>query len=383
MTVARRGLALITGGGVGGHGMIRINAPFLGDEEKAAVLRVLERGRLSQGPETAHLEAEWAALVGTRHAVATSSGTAALHLALLAHGIGPGDEVITTAFTFVATVNAILYVGALPVFADVDSATFNLDPRTVEPLITPRTRAILPVHLYGCPADMAAIQALAQTHGLVVVEDAAQAIGANIDGRMVGSFGTGAFSLYATKNVTSGEGGMVTTDSDEIADRVRLLRSHGARTRYEHERLGYNFRLSELHAAIGRVQLGRQGVLAQARAYNAAQLSAYLRRVSLPTVPAGYQHVWHQYTVQVPPEVGRDALAAKLAAAEIEVGVYYRTPAHRIPYVREAAGDYRLPITEALAERVLSLPVHPGLSPTDLDQIVGAVNDNCTETTRC
>ena len=342
--------------------MIRINAPLIGDEEKAAVLEVLERGYLSQGPETAHFEAEFATLVGTRHAIATSSGTAALHLALLAHGIGPGDEVITTSFTMVATVNSILYVGARPVFADVDAATFNLDPRTIEPLITPRTRAILPVHLYGGPCDMAAIMAIAQAHGLLVIEDAAQAIGASIDGTMVGSFGTAAFSLYATKNVTSGEGGVVTTDSDEIADRVRLLRSHGARTRYKHERLGFNYRLSDLHAAIGRVQLRRQPALTRARAHNATQLSARLRRVSLPTVPTGVEHVWHQYTVQVSPEIGRDALAARLADAEIETGVYYRTPAHHIPYVREAAGDFSLPVTDAVAERVLSLPVHPGLS---------------------
>jgi len=354
--------------------MIRINAPSLGGEEKAAVLRVLDRGFLSQGPETADLEAEFAALVGSRHAIATSSGTAALHLALLAHGIGPGDEVITTSFTMVATVNSVLYVGARPVFADVDETTFNLDPGTIEPLITSRTRAILPVHLYGGPCDMDAIMAIAHAHGLLVIEDAAQAIGASVHGKMVGSFGTGAFSLYATKNVTSGEGGMVTTDDDEIVDRVRLLRSHGARRRYEHERLGYNYRLSELHAAIGRVQLRRQSALTQARARNAARLTAGLRRLSPPTVPPGCEHVWHQYTVQVPPEIGRDALAAKLAHAGIETGVYYRTPAHRIPYVSEAAGEYSLPVTDAVAERVLSLPVHPGLSSADLDLIVAAVN---------
>jgi perosamine synthetase len=257
----------------------------------------------------------------------------------------------------------------------VDAATFNLDPRAVESLITPRTRAILPVHLYGCPCDMDAIMAIARSRGLLVIEDAAQAIGATFHGKKVGSFGTAAFSLYATKNVTSGEGGAVTTDDDEIADRVRLLRSHGARRRYEHERLGYNYRLSELHAAIGRVQLGREPALTQARARNAAQLSARLRRLSPPTVPPGVKHVWHQYTVQVPPEIGRDALAARLADAGIETGVYYRTPAHQIPYIREAAGASSLPITDAVAERVLSLPVHPGLSSADLDQIVAAVNE--------
>jgi perosamine synthetase len=354
--------------------LIRLAAPFTGEEEKAAVLRVLDRGILSQGPEVSCLEEELAELVGARYAVATSSGTAALHLALLAHGIGPGDEVITTAFTFVATVNSILYVGARPVFADVDEATFNLDPGAIEPLITSRTRAILPVHLYGCPCDMEAIVAIAQAHGLLVIEDASQAIGASVRGRMVGGFGTGAFSMYATKNVTSGEGGAVTTDSDEIAERIRLLRSHGARQRYVHERLGYNYRLSDLHAAIGRVQLTRQSALTQARMRNAARLSAGLRGVSLPRIPPGAHHVWHQYTVQVPREIGRDRMFDELSSAGIETGVYYRTPAHRIPYIREAAGECSLPITEAVAQRVLSLPVHPGLSSADLDLIIAAVN---------
>lgn len=353
---------------------IRIAQPSIGDEEKAAVLRVLERGVLSQGPETSALEVEMAGFVGAQDAVAVSSGSAALHLALLAHGVGQGDEVITTAFTFVATVNSILHVGARPVFAEIEERTFNLDPAAIEPLITSRTRAILPVHLFGCPCDLEAIGAIARSHGLVVIEDAAQAIGASLRGRMVGSFGTTAFSLYATKNATSGEGGVITTDSPAIADRIRLLRNHGARRRYEHELLGYNYRLSELHAAIGRVQLRRQPELGQARAGNAARLSSELRQVTVPSVPPAVRHAWHQYTVRVPAETGRDVLADRLAAEGIETGVYYRTPAHLVPHVRALAGDSNLPVTEALAQEVLSLPVHPGLSNEDLDLIIAAVN---------
>ena len=235
--------------------MIPISKPYIGDAERQAVLEVLDSGMLAQGPKTALLEAKFAAVCGVKHAVATSNGTTALYLALLAHGIGPGDEVITTPFTFIASVNSIIFTGARPVFADIDPETFNISPARVESAITPRTRAIMPVHLFGLPCDMNALTDIARRHGLSLIEDAAQAVGADYHGRRVGSFGTGCFSLYATKNVMSGEGGMITTDDEAIANQCRLLRSHGMARRYYHDMLGYNFRLTDLHAAIGVAQI--------------------------------------------------------------------------------------------------------------------------------
>jgi perosamine synthetase len=354
---------------------IPISRPYLGDEEKAAVLAVLDSGMLVQGPQVAALEDEFAARIGVRHAVATASGTAALHLALLAHGIGPGDEVITSAFSFVATANAILYVGARPVFADVDEATFDLDPGRVAEAVTSRTRAVMPVHLYGLPCDMEGIMAVAGEHGLTVIEDAAQAVGAAVDGRPVGTFGTGCFSLYATKNVASGEGGIVTTDDDGVADRVRLLRQHGMRARYAYETLGFNLRMTDLHAAIARVQLGRLDELTARRRANAAALTRAITSVATPTAPDGRDHVWHQYTVRVNrTALGRDEAAHRLEAAGIGVGVFYPRGLHQLPHVRAVVGDQRLPVTERLADEVLSLPVHPALDDDDLARVAAAVN---------
>ncbi len=355
--------------------MIPISRPIIGEAERQAVLEVLESGMLVQGPRVAALEAEWAAASGTRHAIATSSGTTALHLALLAHGIGPGDEVITTPFTFVASVNAILYVGARPVFADIEQDTFNIDPTRVEAAVTPRTRALLPVHLYGHPCEMDALLDIAQRHGLVLIEDAAQAIGAEYHSRRVGSFGTGVFSLYATKNVMSGEGGMITTDDDALAERCRLLRNHGMPRRYQHELLGYNYRLSELHAAIGLAQIGRLDEYTARRRANAAYLNAHLESVLTPTVRPGCGHVWHQYTVRVRPGVDRDAAVQQLNQAGIGTGVFYPVPAHRQPYLAALGLDKAtLPVAERLAREVISLPVHPLLSQADLETIVAEVN---------
>ncbi len=350
---------------------IPISRPLIGDEEKAAVMAVLDSGMLVQGPQVAALEAEFAARLGVGHAIATSSGTTALHLALLAHGIGPGDEVVTSAFSFVATANTILQVGARPVFADVDARTFNLDPDAVAEAITPRTRAIVPVHLYGLPCDMDRIAAIASRHGLAIIEDAAQAVGATYRSRQVGTFGTGCFSLYATKNVASGEGGVVTTDDDEVADCVRLLRQHGMRARYSYETLGFNFRMSDLHAAIGRVQLGRLEETTRRRRANAEYLNESIISVVTPVEPEGRVHVWHQYTVRVP---DRDEAVRRLDEAGIGTGIFYPEGLHRLPHVRAVAGEHRLPVTERAAREVLSLPVHPGLSEDDLGRVAEAVN---------
>jgi dTDP-4-amino-4,6-dideoxygalactose transaminase len=355
--------------------MIPISKPFIGEAEKQAVLAVLESGILAQGPRTAQLEEQWAAACGTKYAIATSSGTTALHIALLAHGIGPGDEVITSPFTFIASVNSILFTGAKPVFADIQADTFNLDPSLIEAAITPRTRAIMPVHLYGLTCDMDAIGAIARRRHLAVIEDAAQAIGAEYHGQRAGSFGTGCFSLYATKNVMSGEGGMITTHDAALARRCRLLRNHGMERRYYHDMLGYNFRMTDLHAAIGLAQIGRLDEFTAKRRANAAYLNSHITSVATPTVPPGYAHVWHQYTVRVDRGRDRDAAVKQLAEAGVGTGIFYPVPANRQRHLVELGlGDVSLPVAEQMAREVISLPVHPQLSQAELETIVTEVN---------
>ena len=354
--------------------LIPLSRPWIGPEEKAAVIEVLESGMLAQGPRVAALEEAFTGVTGARHAIATSSGTTGLHLALLAHGVGPGDEVITSPFTFIASVNAILFTGAKPVFADIDEATFNIDPARLEAAITSRTKAVMPVHIYGQPCDMDEISTIAQRRGVILLEDAAQAVGATYRGRHVGTFGTAVFSLYATKNVMTGEGGMITTESDEVADRARLLRNHGMRNRYEYEMLGYNFRLTDLLAAIGIVQLGRLEEATRRRRSNADYLNAHLRGVRTPVVKEGRDHVWHQYTVMLPQGADRSDVVRRLSAAGIGTGVFYPLGAHRFPHIQAETGDVDLPVTDRVAASVLSLPVHPLLEPSDLERIAAAVN---------
>lgn len=353
--------------------MINISKPYIGEEEKQAVLEVLSSGMLVQGPRTAALEEKFAQVCGVKHAVATSSGTTALHIALLAHGIGAGDEVITSPFTFFASISSILYTGARPVFVDILEDTFNIDPAQIAAAITPRTKAIMPVHLYGYPCDMQAIMEIARQHNLAVIEDAAQAIGGAFLGQPVGSFGTGCFSLYATKNVMSGEGGMITTSDEELARRCRMIRNHGMQRRYYHDMLGYNFRMTDLHAAIGLVQIGRLEQFTQAREKNAAYLNANLKTVVTPKVKEGYRHVWHQYTIRVSKE--RDQAIQKLADAGVGSGIFYPLPAYRQqPVIDAGLGNIELPVTEKLVKEVISLPVHPQLSQEDLETIVREVN---------
>ena len=354
--------------------MIPIAKPLIGDEEKQAVLEVLDSGMLAQGPRVREFEEAFAEMCGVRQAVATSSGTTALHIALLAHDIGPGDEVITTPFTFIASANSILYVGARPVFVDIDPVTFNIDPDKIESAITPRTKAIMPVHLFGLVCEMEPIVALARAHDLVVIEDACQAHGAECNRSRSGSFGTGCFSLYPTKNITSAEGGMITTDDDEIARRSQVLRQHGMRRRYYHDELGYNFRMTDVHAAIGLAQLGKLEQFNEARIANAAYLGSGLEDVTVPIVPESHRHVFHQYTIRVPGGQ-RDALREHLSANDIGSGIYYPVPIHKQTYYTEDLGyDVSLPDSEGAAQDVLSLPVHPALRQQDLETIVAAVN---------
>lgn len=354
--------------------MIPISKPYITEAEKTAVLEVLDSGMLAQGPRVAELEARFVDICGTKCAVATSSGTTALHLALLAHGIGPGDEVITTPFTFIASANSILFVGAKPIFVDVEEDTFNLNPALVKEAITPNTKAIMPVHLYGQPCNMGAITDIAQRRGLMVVEDCAQAIGARFEGKVVGSFGTGVFSLYATKNVMSGEGGMITTDDEGVAEYCRMARNHGMKRRYYHEMLGYNFRMSDLHAAIGLAQIGRLEEMTQKRRENAAYLSANINSVITPKVGPDVEHVWHQYTIRVDDGRDRDAAVRRLNEAGVGTGIFYPVPVHKQGYMREVIGDLYLPVAEQMAAEVLSLPVHPHLTKSDLEKIVSEVN---------
>jgi dTDP-4-amino-4,6-dideoxygalactose transaminase len=346
----------------------------IGDEERAAVMAVLDSGQLAAGPVTKRFEETFAREVShTREAVAVSNGTAALHLALLAHGVGPGDEVVTTPYTFQATGNMVLATGARPVFVDVRDDG-NIDASQVEAAITPRTKALLPVHLYGRLCNIETLSDIASRHGVALIEDAAQAHGAALAGRRAGSFGTGCFSFYATKNVMTGEGGMISTDDPALADKLRLLRSHGQSERYFSTELGYNYRTTDLAAAIGLPQLARMDAFNEKRRANAAYLSKHLRGVITPpdaVEPSAC--VWHQYTVRV--TAGRDELQTWLRERCVESAVHYP---HTLPgqtLYRGLGYDESLyPVAKRLASEVLSLPVHPGLSQADLEAIVSAVN---------
>lgn len=351
---------------------IRAAQPLIGDEERAAVDRVLAGGGLAQGPEVAAFEQEFsAALAGGRSCVATNSGTSGAHLGLVAAGIGAGDEVIVPSFTFAATANAVALTGATPVFADIEPDHYCLDPESVRAAITPRTAAVMPVHLYGHPAAMDRIGALAEQHGLAVFEDAAQAHGAELDGRQVGTFGRFAmFSLYPTKNMTSGEGGMDACADEEIADRIRLLRNQGMKQRYQNEVVGHNARMTDLHAAIGRVQLRKLAGWTAQRQSHAAFFDSHLEGVTTPPVAAGATHVYHQYTIRVPED--RDNFVKALDEEhDVLTGVYYPVPVHRLPAYD---GQADVPETEVAAREVVSLPVHPALHEDDLHRIVEAVN---------
>lgn len=355
--------------------MISIAKPMMGPEEKQAVMEVLDSGVLAQGPRVEKFEKDFAAMCGVKHAIATSSGTTALHTALMALGIGNDDEVITSSFTFIASANSILYTGARPVFVDIDPKTFNMDPAKIEASVTSKTKAIMPVHLFGLACNMDAIMAIASKHGLKIIEDACQSHGATYKSKKVGSFGTGVFSLYPTKNMTSAEGGMITTDDARVDNESRILRQHGMRTRYYHDDLGFNFRMTDVHAAIGHEQLKKLPKFNSARGKNAAFLSEHLTGVTTPYVPEDCEHVYHQYTIRVP-NGKRDALIDHLKKNDIGCGVYYPVPVHKQNYYTKNLGyDQELPETEKASLEVLSLPVHPGLSPADLESIVSTVNE--------
>ncbi len=346
--------------------------PIIGDEERAAVDRVMRSGMLAQGPEVKAFEEEFSSHFGLgRACVAVNSGTSGLHLGLLSSGVTRGAEVIVPSFTFAATANSVALTGATPVFADIERDSFCLDPASVEASITERTVGIMPVHLYGHPADMPALQAVADEHGLQLFEDAAQAHGASLGGTPVGAFGSFAmFSLYPTKNMTSGEGGMVSVATPEIERLMRLYRNQGMERQYENEVVGFNNRMTDIHAAIGRVQLTKVAAWTATRQANAAFLSEHLEGVRTPPVADGAVHVYHQYTVRV--EDDRDGLARALREEhQIGSGMFYPIPNHELAPFQ---ADVDLPETATAAAQCLSLPVHPSLSRGDLERIVTAVN---------
>ncbi len=358
--------------------MINIAKPLIGKEEKEAVMQVLDSGVIAQGPRVKEFEEKFAAYAGAKYGVAVSSGTTALHIALLANGVGPGDEVVTTPFTFIASANAVLYSGARPVFADVGE-DFNLDPSKIEEKITPKTKAILPVHLYGQPADMKPIMEVAEKKGLRVVEDACQAHGAEYGGRRVGSFATGCFSFYPTKNMTTSEGGMVTTNDQAVYDKCNLLRAHGMPVRYHHEMLGYNYRLTDIAAAIGIEQLRKLEGYNEARIRNARLLTKGLSGVKGVVTPKEYplrRHVYHQYTIRLDGfRLSRDETIAALKERGVGSMIYYPIPVHKQKLYLDMGYEGKYPLTEKYSDEVLSLPVHPSVTEADVETIVKAFRE--------
>ena len=345
--------------------------PDIGQEEIDAVTDVLRSGMIAQGKKVAELEERWAAFCGVKHAIAVNNGTVAEMCIFAGLGLGPGDEVVTVSHTFNATVSSILYTGAQPVFVDIEPDTYLIDAGRIEAAITPRTRAIFPVHLFGLVADMDPIIAIADRYGLPIVEDACQAHGATYRGRRAGSFGHGAFSLYGTKNMTTGEGGLITTDDDRLDDWLRLYRNQGMRQRYHHEILGFNFRMTDIQAAIGLAQLDKLARNTARRQELAARYDAGLADLPLilPVTPEGRTHVYHQYTVGMAGAI-RDSVVADMAEGGIGVGVYYPIPVHRQKYVLELGIEADLPLTDAAAATCMSLPMFPTLTDAEQDEVI-------------
>jgi dTDP-4-amino-4,6-dideoxygalactose transaminase len=355
---------------------IPIARPYIGETEKQAVLEVLESGQLAQGAQVKAFEEAFAAYHDARFGIAMNNGTTALIAALMAHQIGPGDEVIVPAFSFFATAACVLSVGARPVFADIEGDTMCLSPAAAEAAISPCTRAIMPVHLFGHLADMTAFETICRQHDLILLEDAAQAHGAKLGDYYAGNWGTASFSFYPTKNMSTSEGGLVLSNDEEITRQLRMIRNQGMNTQYYHEVVGYNFRMTNIAAAIGLAQLDRLPAWTEARIRNAAYFSENLRGVRLPVTKPGYRHVFHQYTVRVE---NRDAVVAQLNERGIGARVYYPLPIHQQPVFQKMDGYSKisLPETERAAQQVFSLPVHPLLSDEELAYIVQEVNSLC------
>lgn len=347
----------------------------LKSEIDAAVLDALESTQFILGPNVTNFEQEAAAYLGAQHAVACASGTDALHLAVLAAGIKPGDEVITTPFTFIATAEAICYAGATPVYVDIDPHSYNIDPALIEAAITPRTRAIIPVHLFGQPADMAAIEAICTKHGLILIEDCAQSFGASINGRMTGSIGRlGCFSFFPSKNLGCyGDGGLITCATAELAEQIKVLRNHGCKVRYHHHIIGYNSRLDDIQAAILRVKLQRIDRFNTERRRVAHLYSELLGDlVTVPHEDGKGVHVYHQYTVL---SDRHDVIMAKLSEKQIASAVYYPIPLHRQDVFSAAYAGITLPVAENVASRCMSLPIYPEMPDESVRLVAQTVRE--------
>lgn len=362
--------------------MIPIAKIVLSKEEEEAVLKVLRSGTLAQGEEVEKFEKEFASYLGVRYAVAVSNGTVALYLALLSLKLKKDSEVITTPFSFFASTSTILQAGLKPVFVDV-GRDFNIDVSKIEDKITKKTRAILPVHLFGNPCEMDKILSLAKKYNLAVIEDACQALGAEYDGKKVGTFGKlGSFSFYATKNMTTGEGGMIVTNDKKLYDFLKMARNHGSRKRYFHEFPGYNFRMTEIQASLGRVQLKKLDIFNKKRVKNASFLNDLLKDVKglrLPKISGYKNHVFHQYTIIINKDfpLTRQKLLEELSKKGIGHGIFYPLPIHKQPAIKQFGYDDYLPISEALSKQVISLPIHPHLKKKDLDYITQTIRGFC------
>ena len=362
--------------------MISINAPQIGKEEIEAVVKVMKSGVLTSslgaGPKVTEFENAFARFVKAKHAVALNSGTAALHSALVAAGIKAGDEVILPSFTFVATAEVVVFNRAKPVFADINPDTYTVSPKAVEKAVTKKTKAMMPVDLYGMPADMQPIKEIADKHGLKIIEDAAQAHGASYKGKPAGAFADAAcWSFYGSKNMTTGEGGMITTNNGEIAEMPRYIRSHGEKKKYQSLMLGHNYHMPEIAAAIGVEQLKKLPKFVARRRQNAKRLTENLEKakgLQLPSEPEGFKCCWYLYTVRLKNAKSerRDDVVEKLKQKGIDAFICYRNPIHLMPYYRKF-GRYRLPETEKASKQVFSLPVHPGVTAKQIDYISDSV----------
>lgn len=359
--------------------MISINLPLIGDEEVEAVTQVLRSGILTSGlgagPKVTEFEKKFSELADAKHAIAMNTGTAALHAAVLSAIVKPGDEVILPSFTFVATVEAVVLSGANPIFVDIDPETYTIAPSNVEKAITRKTKAIMPVDLYGLPADVKPVKEIASKYGIAILEDAAQAHGAEYYGKPVGAFSDAAcWSLYASKNITTGEGGVMTTNNVGMAETARMIRTHGEKAKYASQMLGCNYRMTEIQAAMGIVQIRKLGEFVTKRRLNAERLSDILKRtdrLQLPHDSTTRRHSWYLYTVRLKDsnETVRNRIVAELRKKGIGAEVYYSNPVHMMPYYSRRFGSCKLTETERAAKQVFSLPVHPGVTEEQIDYI--------------
>ena len=359
--------------------MIPIAAPCIGKEEENAVISVLQSGMIASGEIVSRFEEEFSRYIGVSHSVATSSGTSALHATLIALGISPGDEVIVPSFTFIATATAVSMCGAMPVMVDVNKKTFTIDPESVQEAITERTKGVIGVHLFGQACDINALYQICEDHSLLFIEDCAQAHGTEYKDKKVGSHGdAGCFSFYPTKNMTTGEGGMITSENLEFIDHCRRIINHGQKERYLHTELGYNYRMTNINAAIGRVQLQKLGEMNQQRQNNANVYSSYLKTPGIihPACQADSTHVYHQYAILVDEAypITRDALVTYLADHGVGTAIHYPIPVHRQPLYQNTSGAI-CPVSEWLSNHILSLPVHSGVTTDQCRQICSIIDE--------